>query len=118
MNNKNGQAMILGIIILVLAIIIFVSLIPAISTSIGISRGCDYLNCAGYIDPDYVAASTADVCSSGNQSFNPAQEENELGCIALDLFIPLLVLAMLGAVVFKLVQGKIIEEQQPVYPGY
>ena len=115
MNNK-GQMMMVGILVLVMALIIFVATLPAIQETMDTSRGCQYLNCAGYIDDTATAGIT---CSATNQSYDSAQDSSNLSCTVLDLAIPFLILSVLAALVMKLIHGRMIEPQQDMgYGGY
>jgi len=119
MKNKGGQMMIVGIMVLVMAIIIFVSTLPAIQTSINDAKGCSYLNCAGYVDAD----SSAAACGSTNQTYVSTLTTNTLGCTVIDLAIPLLILGILAAIIVKIMYDKMVAPPQPdygmgAYPGY
>ena len=112
--NKRGQMVIIGIFILIMAVIVFIATLPAMSSILDIPRGCSYLNCNGYVDKD---ATTAGACTSTNQSYVAAYDENELGCTVLDLALPLLILAVILGLITKLIHGKLTEEPTQ-YPGY
>lgn len=115
--NKKGQAMMIGILILVMALIIFVATLPAIQETMDVSRGCDYLNCVGYVDQDATAATS---CDAQNQSYNSGGNKNTLSCTIMDLAIPFLILAVLAGLVMKLIHGKMVDPQESQFavPGY
>jgi len=116
MNNR-GQEAIMGIMILVMAVILFIAMVPALSSIFDSARQCNNLNCEGYIDTDATTAG----CASTNRSYDPTGNDNELSCTIIDLGIPYLVLAVLVALVSKLIHGKLVEAPEPsygAYPGY
>lgn len=102
----------IGILILVMALLIFVSTLPAIQETMDTARGCSYLNCGGFVDADSSGAS----CTSTNQSYDSSLEEQTLSCTVLDLAIPFLILAVLAGLVMKLIHGRMVE-REPDY-GY
>lgn len=112
--NKKGQAFLIGIMIAIMALLIFVSTLPAVKETINNVRGCSYLNCGGYIDP----GATGTGCTSTNQSYLSTYEEDTLACTILDLAIPFLILGILVAIIFKVMRGENLEPQQPSYPSY
>lgn len=114
LKNKRGQMMIIGILILIMSLLIFIATLPATKDMINVARGCSYLNCGGYVDADASGAG----CSSINQTYSSSLEEDTLSCSILDLAIPMLILGVLAALVFKLVQGKLVDEPAPAYGGY
>lgn len=114
-NNKRGQIMMVGILILVMTILVFVSVLPAVSNVMDSSRQCDALNCEGYTDPDATGASGGN-CTSTNRSYNPDLNENELSCTIMDLFLPLVILAVVIGLVTKLLHGGLVDKE-PEY-GY
>jgi len=118
--NAKGQMIMIYIIFLVMALIVFIALIPALLDIVGDSRGCDGLNCAGYIDPDQ----TTQNCSATNQSYSTKYETNSLGCTVIELVVPLLILIVLSGLIMKFIHGKMTESQPADmgygggYPGY
>jgi len=114
MRNKKGQAVMIGIMVLVMAVLIFIATLPALSSMFNTARQCDNLNCGGYIDPDASAAS----CTSSNRSYDASLQEDTLSCTVLDLGIPYLILGVLVALIGKFIHGRMIEpEPQPMYGG-
>lgn len=105
----------IGILFLVMALLIFLATIPAIKELMNTGRGCRYLNCQGYIDAD----STGATCSGTNNTYVSTLETDSLGCIMVDLIIPILVLGVLAALIFKVTHGKAEESYGGSYPqGY
>lgn len=114
MNNR-GQDMILGIMILVMTVIVFIALVPAMSNMFDSARQCDNLNCEGYVDQDATAGNT---CTSTNRSYQSSGNDNDLSCTVIDLGIPYLILAVLIALVTKLIHGKLVSRPEPDYGSY
>jgi len=110
--NKRGQVFMIGIMMVVMALLIFIATLPATKSLINDVRGCSNLNCAGYVDAD---ASGGDACIATNQTYVSTNEEDTLACTILDLTIPFLILGVLAAAVFKITRGEAIE--QPQYGG-
>lgn len=113
--NKKGQQVMVGMMILVMAVLIFISTLPAIKNVMDDARGCDYLNCAGFID----RGASGSTCSSTNQSYHADLDEDGLACTILDLGIPYLILGVLVGLIAKLLHGKLVEPAAPEIPyGY
>jgi len=115
--KKKGQMVVVDIMILAMAVIVFIALIPAIKSILDTSRGCDSLNCAGYVDTDATAAS----CGSTNKSYVTTLEEDTLACTIIDLQIPYLVLAVMVGLIAKLLHGRLSSPpapEPPMYGGY
>lgn len=112
--NKKGQAFMIGIMVAIMALLIFVSTLPAVKETINGVRGCSYLNCQGYIDQHAAGAG----CSSGNQSYMSTLEEDSLACTVLDLTIPFLILGVLVSIIYKVMRGESVEQQPQGYGGY
>lgn len=113
-NNKRGQMFMVGILILVMSILIFISVTPAISNVMDDTRGCSNLNCAGYVDQSAIG----DGCSVQNQSYLPSGNDNSLSCTIMDLTLPLLILGVLIGLITALLSGRLAETPQPQYGGY
>ena len=115
MKNKRGQSRVLfSIIITVIAVIIFVALIPSIKNPMDIARGCNYLNCGGYIDPD----ASGSGCTSQNRSYNVDIQEDQLTCVVWDIFLPIFILIVLSGLVFKATSGGVESQQVQQFPQY
>ena len=118
MDNRKGQTLIIGIMIMVMAVIIFIATLPALASIMNEARSCDSLNCAGYVDKDASAAA----CGSTNGTYTSTLDSNDLSCTILDLGIPYLVLGVLVGLVAKLIHGNLVDTPQPPqyqqYGGY
>lgn len=113
LNNKRGQMMLVGILILVMALLVFIATLPAVSNVMDDARGCSNLNCAGYVDQS--ASGTG--CSATNQSYLPGGNDNSLSCTITDLIVPFIILGVLIGLITALLHGKLVEQPQPSY-GY
>jgi len=105
-NNKQGQAMMIGLMILVMSILIFIATLPAVQTVIDGTRGCDALNCEGFIDSDASGVG----CSATNKSYDPDLTQNALSCTILDLFVPFVILGVLIGLITALLHGNIVDK--------
>ena len=113
--NNSGQMLMVGIMIMIMAILIFVSTLPATQSVINTARQCDGLNCAGYVDPDASGAG----CSATNRSYMPTLDSNTLSCTILDLMIPFIILGVLIGIITKLLYGHLVDQpQQQAYSQY
>lgn len=115
MRGKRGQMILIGILVLVMSVIIFIAMIPALSSMFNESRKCTNLNCGGYVDRQATAAT----CGANNGTYDPSLDEDTLSCTIIDLGIPLLVLGVLVGLITLLLRGGLTkaEEPQPQY-GY
>jgi len=109
--NKRGQAFMIGIMIAIMSLLIFIATLPAVKETINGVRGCSYLNCNGYIDPDASGLG----CSSANQTYLSTYEEDSLACTILDLAIPFLILGVLVALIYKIMRGENVDQPQAYY---
>ena len=109
MNNK-GQAYVIGVLVLILAIILFIAVVPAMQGLFDETRGCSSFNCAGYVDRDAAATAT---CGSTNQSYNLNYDESTLGCTMVDLSLPLLILIVVIGLASAFMRGRLGEESSP-----
>lgn len=114
--NKKGQLIIIGIMVLIMAILIFVATLPAVSSIIQNSRGCSYLNCPGYYDTG--SAVTGNSCSPTNQTYTTSRQSDTLACTIMDLAIPFLILGVLVGLIAKLIHGKLVEPEGSPDMGY
>lgn len=113
--NKRGQMLMIGIMVLIMALLIFVATLPAIQTVIDETRQCDNLNCDGYIDPEASGAG----CSSTNRSYDPTLSKNALSCTILDLAVPFVILGVLIGLITKLLHGGLVDSpKKPDFGDY
>ena len=115
LKNKRGQMMLVGILILVMALLIFISMLPAVSVTMDTVRGCSNLNCAGFVDID---AENVAGCSATNQSYLPSASNNALTCTILDLALPLIIMGVLIGLITAILHNRMVEPPQPQYGQY
>jgi hypothetical protein len=94
MGNNKGQAIMINLIFLLLTIAVMVAMIPAINSILNIAQQSDNLNCSGY-------RYQGDV--NHTLSYNSSLPANTLACLAIDLYLPYIVLAILIGGVTKLI---------------
>ena len=114
LKNNRAQMFMIGILILVMSLLIFIAVLPAVSSVLDDSRGCSNLNCAGFVDQD----ASGSGCSSTNQSYLPSGNDNALSCTILDLAIPFVILGVLIGLITALLHGRLVDQPQPQYGGY
>jgi len=106
--NKRGQQIMIGIMIMVMAVIIFIATLPAIKSLMDNLRQSDSLNCNGYVHP-----------TNPSLSYNSTLQEDTLSCTIIDIGLPYLILGVLIGVVSLLLRNRLVEPEQPTgYPGY
>lgn len=115
--NKKGQMLMIGIMILIMALLLFIATLPAVQNILDESRQCNNLNCEGYVDPGATGASGGN-CTSTNRSYNADLSENTLSCTILDLILPMIILGVLIGLITKLLHGGLVDRPQPQYGGY
>jgi len=116
MRGKQGQMIILGIMILIMSVILFIAVLPAIKNVLDNSRGCDNLNCKGYKDRD--ADGTSASCTAGNRTYDSTIEEDTITCVIVDIVLPYLILGVLVALIAGLMYGKLVRKEEPQYPQF
>ena len=100
-DNKRGQVIIINIVMLVMALLVFMALVPVIKSQVDQARNYDSLNC---ID-------TARICVGNPPTNTPcynatyARSEN-VACAMIDLYIPYIVIVVLLAGAAKLMANR------------
>ena len=95
--NKRGGFMI-GMLILVISILLLVTMIPLLSTILGVAKQSDHLNCQGYIDTVGTGVN--------NMSYNSSFATDTISCTAVSLTIPFIVLCVIIGGVAALLAGR------------
>ena len=95
--NRQGQAFMLNLLLLVMVIMVMVSLMPALKEVLNIVQQSDGLNCNGYVY-------NGDANSA--LSYNSSLETNSMACIAIKLYLPYILLAVLIGGVGRLIAGR------------
>jgi len=88
--------MIINLLFLFMAIATVVALIPALSTILQMAQQSDGLNCPGYSYQGDPAAKL---------SYNDTLQSSTLACLAINLYLPYIVLAVLIGGVSRLLMG-------------
>ena len=101
MMNRKGQAIMINLLMLVFTIMIMVAVIPMLNSILNIAQQSDGLNCAGYNDT-----------SDPSLSYNSSLGTNTIACVAVDLYLPYIVLAILIGSVASLLR------RRPEIEGY
>lgn len=112
-NDKRGQVMIINMVMLVMAIVVFVGILPVIRDSIETTRDQATLNCKSNINKCNV--------NSAAPCYNSSIRTETVGCAMIDLYIPYIVIIVLIAGVAKLISNRVelgFGQQQQPYPGY
>jgi len=95
-NNNRGQMIMINLLFLLMTIAVLVAIIPALSDILGVAQQSDGLNCEGYIH-------NGDVNSS--LSYDENVQTNTLACLAINMYLPYIVLAVLIMAVSRLLTG-------------
>ena len=100
--NKQGIAFMMNLLILVMVIMIMVALMPAMKEILNNVQQSDSLNCNGYKH-------------LGNEnhslSYNASLNTNAMACLAIKLYLPYILLAVLIGGVGKLLAGRTYGDQ-------
>jgi len=110
--NKKGGLMDLPVNLLVMFIVItfMIVLIPGLVEILNTAQRSDSLNCAGFIDWDNAG-------NPVNYSYNSTiGTKSSIGCLAIKLYIPYIVLGVLISVVAMIFYGKVMAPSPEV--GY
>ena len=109
--NSRGQVIIVNIVMLVLALVVFMSLVPLIKSQVDAARNYDSLNCKD----------TVRVCGTAGISdpcYNASYAKTEtVACAFLDLYIPYIVIIVLLAGAAKLLANRMDSMFQPTPYG-
>jgi len=108
--DRNGQMMIIGILFLFMTISIMIAMIPALKEILNIAKQSDNLNCAGF---DYGGSGTI---GDNVLDYNSSLETETTACLAINLYLPYILLIVLIGGVTKLLYDKSGGGQQ--YAGY
>jgi hypothetical protein len=97
MEDKRGQMIMINLLFLLMTIAVLVAMIPAMNAMMKIAQQSDGLNCAGY-------RHNGD--ANDSLSYNSSYQSNTLACLAIDLYLPYIVLAVLIGGVSKLIASR------------
>ena len=110
MNNK-GQMFMVKLMLIVMSIMILTAFIPVLRTTMDTARHQDALNCK----------SNVNVCSTSTEipCYNSSKSAETTSCLALDIYLPYIILAVImGGVMFLLAGDMMGMNQQPQQGGY
>lgn len=98
--NIKGQMIMVNLLIFAMTIMVAIALLPGLKTTLDLAQQNDALNCEGYKDPNAVAGGV-------NHSYNSSLETQTLACVAIDLYLPYILLVVLvGGVTWILSSGR------------
>jgi len=95
--DKGGQMIIINLLFLFMTIAIVIAMIPALKSILDIARQSDNLNCAGF---EYEGN------ASNTLSYNSNLSSETTACLAINLYLPYIVLIVLIGGVSKLLYTK------------
>ena len=110
--NNKGQVIIVNIVMLVMALLVFMALIPVIKTQVDSARNYNSLNC---VDSDRVCGAAGIGLSSPCYNETYAKSET-VACAMLDLYIPYIVIIVLLAGAAKLMANRMDSMFTPTGP--
>jgi membrane protein insertase Oxa1/YidC/SpoIIIJ len=96
MNNKGG--FLIGMLMFIISVLLLVAVLPIFSTIFNVARQSDHLNCAGYID--HIGVGTS------NMSYNSSYSTDTISCVAVDIGVPFLVLAVIIGGIAAILAGR------------
>jgi len=105
--DKGGQQMIVGILFLFMTITVMIAMIPALKSILNIAKQSDNLNCAGF---------AYEGSENNTLSYNASLDTDTTACLAINLYLPYILLIVLIGGVTKLLYDKSGGGQQ--YAGY
>jgi len=86
--NRKGQYLMMNLLVLVFTIMIMVALIPLLNQILNLAQDNQNLNCAGY---------------NGTNAYNASAPTNTLACLAVQLYLPYIVLVILIGSIARLI---------------
>lgn len=105
MNNRGFVSLMVGILFAFLAVTMLITLLPGFVDMVDYGKRSDVLNCQGFTDYNL---------ADGNQSYNSTiGTKSSIGCLALTLYIPYLVLGVLIAIVGKIFYDRTFAQASP-----
>ena len=107
MANKDGQMVIINMLFLIMAIAVLIGIIPAMRSLLDVAKQSDTLNCPGF---DYDQSGTI---GSNALDYNSSLATETLACLAINLYLPYIVLIVLIAGVTKLM----VSQAGPSFTG-
>jgi len=97
LDNNRGQMIMINLLFLLMTVAVLVALIPALNAILNIAQQSDNLNCSGY---------SYNGDANDSLSWNRSLPSNTLACLAIDLYLPYIVLAVLIGGVSRLIASR------------
>jgi hypothetical protein len=113
LHQKKGQVIIVNIVMLVMALLVFMALVPVIKSQVDSARNYDSLNCKE-TDATRVCATNGLSTPCYNASYSKTET---VACAMLDLYIPYIVIIVLLAGAAKLMANRMDSMFQPTPYG-
>ena len=117
LEDKKGQSSLMSLpvnlLMLFIAITFLVALIPAFVEMQNMAQEQENLNCHGYVA--YTSTGAVDTVRSANDS---RASNSTIGCMAIKLYLPYIVLGVLIAGVAMIFYGRTMGGQQQQMGGY
>lgn len=114
MNKKGnaGMGFVIGILVMIISLVFFMSLTPVIAKMFGIAKGRDSANCPGYIDSDSTALN--------NQTYDNTRNSDSVTCSILNFGPAMIILSVLFGLVAGIISGNLgkTDNPQPQYSSY
>jgi hypothetical protein len=111
MNNKGGlMDLPINLLMLFITVTFLVALIPGFVQMQNMAQQSTSMNCPGYYyngDPNNALSYNATLAAGGNTS--------SIGCLAIKLYLPYIVLGVLIAGVAMIFYGRTMGQQNPQY---
>jgi len=104
--DKKGQIIMVQLLFLFMTITVMIALVPGIKSVLNIAKQSDNLNCAGF---DYDGSGTI---GTNALDYNSSLATETLACLAINLYLPYIILIVLIGGVSKLMYGRAFGEQQ------
>ena len=110
--SKKGQVIIVNIVMLVMALLVFMALVPVIKEQVDAARNYNSLNCV-----DTVRVCGADGIGTSVPCYNATYAKSEtVACTMIDLYIPYIVILVLLAGAAKLMANRMDSMFTPATP--
>jgi len=93
--DKSGQMIILSLLFLFMTITVTIAMLPALKSILNIARQSNNLNCVGYNDT-----------SDPTLSYNASLDTDTTACLAINLYLPYILLVVLIGGVSKLLYDR------------
>ena len=103
--DKGGQMIIINLLFLFMTITIMIAFIPALKSILDIAKQSDNLNCPGF---DYDKSGSV---GTNALDYNSSLETDTVACLAINLYLPYIILIILIGGVSKLMYSRSFGDQ-------